>query len=148
MSDFFNEQKARSKNPLKPKAPFKWVFMDIILSTAPKSLKSDTTFSNYLLIFHASFKIPNLYIIKKISTEEVMYNPDMLQSRFVKNKRICMVRFRNNFSRCMITTYLDGVQRRMPNLRSLFDISISRTSGKERTSQSDMENAAYNCTLS
>ena len=37
-------KKARSKVPLKPKAPFKWVFMDIIPSTAPKSLTSDTTF--------------------------------------------------------------------------------------------------------
>ena len=27
--------------------PFKWVFNDIIPSTAPKSLTSDTTFSNY-----------------------------------------------------------------------------------------------------
>ena len=40
-------KKATSKIPLKPKAPFKWVFMDIIPSTAPKSLTSDTTFSNY-----------------------------------------------------------------------------------------------------
>ena len=47
------EKKARSKITLKPKAPFKWVFMDIITSTAPKRLTSDTTFSNYLLIFHA-----------------------------------------------------------------------------------------------
>ena len=37
-------KKARSKIPLKPKAPFKWVFMDIIPSTATKSLTSDTTF--------------------------------------------------------------------------------------------------------
>ena len=29
-------KKARSKIPLKPKASFKWVFMDIIPSTAPK----------------------------------------------------------------------------------------------------------------
>ena len=41
-------KKARFKIPLKPKAPFKWVFMDIIPSTAPKSLTSNTTFSNYL----------------------------------------------------------------------------------------------------
>ena len=41
-------KKARSKIPLKPKAPFKWVFIDIVPSTAPKSLTSDTTFSNYL----------------------------------------------------------------------------------------------------
>ena len=29
-------KKARFKNPLKPKAPFKWVFMDIIPETSPK----------------------------------------------------------------------------------------------------------------
>ena len=37
---------ARSKTPLKPKAPFKWVFMDIVPSRAPKRLTSDTAFSN------------------------------------------------------------------------------------------------------
>ena len=36
------------KNPLNPKAPLKWIFMDIITSTSSKSLTSDTTFSNYL----------------------------------------------------------------------------------------------------
>ena len=46
-------KKAGSKIPLKPKAPFKWVFMDIIQSTASKSLTSDTTFSNCLLIVDA-----------------------------------------------------------------------------------------------
>ena len=35
---------SRSKIPLNPKAPFKWVFMDIISSTAPKILTSDTIF--------------------------------------------------------------------------------------------------------
>ena len=44
-------KKARCKIPLKPKAPFKWVFMGIIPSTSPKSLTSNTKFSNYLLIF-------------------------------------------------------------------------------------------------
>ena len=34
-----------SKIPLKPKAPFKWVFMGIIPSTTPKILTSDTTSS-------------------------------------------------------------------------------------------------------
>ena len=38
-------KKARYKIPLKPKAPFKWIFMDITASTAPKRLTSDTTFS-------------------------------------------------------------------------------------------------------
>ena len=37
-------KKARSKNSLKPKVPLKWVFMDIISATAPKSLTSETTF--------------------------------------------------------------------------------------------------------
>ena len=43
-------KKAGYKLPLKPKAPFKWFFMDIIPSTAPKILTNDTNFSNYLLI--------------------------------------------------------------------------------------------------
>ena len=43
--DPFCNKKAWSNIPLKPKAPFKWVFMDIIPSTAPKSLTSDTNFS-------------------------------------------------------------------------------------------------------
>ena len=32
------DKKARSNNPLKTKAPFKWVLMDIITATPPKSL--------------------------------------------------------------------------------------------------------------
>ena len=67
-------KKARSKIPLKPKAPFKWVFMDIIPSTAHKILTSDTNFSNYLLIVDAYSKIPNLYGMDNITTEEVMDN--------------------------------------------------------------------------
>ena len=62
-------KKARSEIPLKPKAPFKWVFMEIIPSTAHKSLTSDTTFYNYLLIVDAYSKIPNLYGMDKITTE-------------------------------------------------------------------------------
>ena len=61
-------KKARSKNPLKQKAPFKWVFMNIIPSTAPKILTSDTSFSNYLLIFDAYSKIPKLYGMDNITT--------------------------------------------------------------------------------
>ena len=76
--------KAMSKNPLKPKAPFKWVFMDIIPSTAPKCLNIYITFSNYLLIVDANSKIPKLYGMEKISTYEVMDKLDMFQSRFGK----------------------------------------------------------------
>ena len=56
--------------------------MDIIPSTASKSLTSATTFSNYLLIFDAYSKIPKLYGMEKITTEEVMDKLDMFQSRF------------------------------------------------------------------
>ena len=69
-----------SKNTLKPKSPLKWVFMNIISSTAPKGLTNDKTFSNYLLIVHAYSKIPKLYGIEKITTEEVMDKLDMFQS--------------------------------------------------------------------
>ena len=61
-------KKAWSNIPLNPKAPFKWVFMDIIPSTAPKILTSDTPFSKYLLIVDACYKIPKLYGMEKITT--------------------------------------------------------------------------------
>ena len=77
-------KKARSRIQPKPKARFKWVFMDIIPSTAPKSLTSDTTFSNYILIVNAYSKIPKLYGMDKITSEEVMDKLDMFQSIFGK----------------------------------------------------------------
>ena len=46
--------------------------MDITPSTVPKRLTSDTTFSNYLLIVDAYSKIPKLYGMQKITTEEVI----------------------------------------------------------------------------
>ena len=58
-------KKAGSKIPLKPKSPFKWGFMDIIPSKAPKRLTSDTTCSNCILIVNA------------YSTEEVMEKLDV-----------------------------------------------------------------------
>ena len=74
-------KKARSKIPLKPRAPFKWVFMDIIPSTAPKSLTSDTTFSKYLLIFDAYSKLQNFMVWrksqqKKLWTNWICFSPD------------------------------------------------------------------------
>ena len=77
-------KKARSKSPLNPRAPFKWFFMDIVPSTAPKILTSDTTISNYLLIVDAYSKIPKLYVMEKITTEKIMDKLDMFQSRFGK----------------------------------------------------------------
>ena len=56
--------------------------MDIIPSTAPTFLTSDTTFYNSLLIFDAYSKIPKIYGMDKITTEEVMDQLDMFQSRF------------------------------------------------------------------
>ena len=66
---YSTNKKARAKIPLKPKSPFKWVFMDIVPSTAPKSLTRDTTFSNYLLIVDAYSKITKIYCMEKITTE-------------------------------------------------------------------------------
>ena len=77
-------KKARYKLPLKPKAPFKCVFMDVIPYTAPKSLTNDTTLSKYLLIFDAYSKFPKLYNMENITTAEVMDKLDMFQSRFGK----------------------------------------------------------------
>ena len=75
-------KKASYKIPLNPKAPFKWVFMDIITLTAPKSLTNDTTFSNYLLIVYAYSKIPKFYGMENITTADVMDKLDMFQSIF------------------------------------------------------------------
>ena len=58
--------------------------MDIVPSTAPKTLTSDTTFSNYLLIVDAYSNIPKLYGMEKITIEEFMDKLDMFQSRFGK----------------------------------------------------------------
>ena len=77
-------KKARTKIPLKKKASFKWVFMGIIPSTAPKSLTNDTTFSDYFLIVDAYSKIPKLYGMGNITTAEVMDKLDMFQSIFGK----------------------------------------------------------------
>ena len=55
------KKKARSKITLKPKTPFKWVFMDIVPSIAPNILTSDNMFSNYFSNVDAYSKIPNLY---------------------------------------------------------------------------------------
>ena len=75
---------ARSNIPLNTKAPFKWILKDIIPSSAPKILTSDTIFSNYILIVVDYSKIPKLYGMKKITTKEVMDKLDMFQFRFGK----------------------------------------------------------------
>ena len=47
-------------------------------------MTSDTTFSDHLLIVDAYSKIPKLYSMEKITTEEVMDKLDMFQSIFEK----------------------------------------------------------------
>ena len=69
---------------IKFKGAFQVGFMDIIPAAAPKSLTSDTIFSNYLLIVDAYSKIPKLYGMEMITTEGVTENLDMFQSRFGK----------------------------------------------------------------
>ena len=77
-------KKSRSKLPFKPKAPFKWVFMDVIPSLATKSLTNDTNFKNYMLLVDAYSKIPKLFGMENITTAEVLDKLDMFQSRFYK----------------------------------------------------------------
>ena len=103
------KKKARSKNPLYPKPPFKWVLMDIIPKTAPKRLTSDTAFSNPFLIVDAHEKK-----FKNLTPEEVMDYLDMFRSRF-ENRRIWLVGIRNNFSRYRDEVYFYGVQRKNRN---------------------------------
>ena len=56
------------------------VFMYLFTSTATKTLTSDTTLSNYILIVDPYSKIPNNYGMQKITTEEVMDKLDVFQS--------------------------------------------------------------------
>ena len=77
-------KKDRSKIPLKSKTPFKWVFMDIIPGTCSKCLTKDTVFTKYLLIVDAYSKIPKLYGMKNITTEEIMGKLYMFYARFGK----------------------------------------------------------------
>ena len=58
--------------------------MDIVPSTAPKLLTSETTFYNDLIIVDANSKPPKLYGMDKITTEEVMDKLDMFLYRFGK----------------------------------------------------------------
>ena len=77
-------QKARYKIPLQSKTPFKWVFMEIILEISSNILTKDTTFYNSILILGAYSKLPILYGMVIITTEEAMGKLDMFQDRFGK----------------------------------------------------------------
>ena len=58
--------------------------MEIIPATAPKRLTSETAFSNYVLIVDVYSKVPKVYGMDKITTEEVIYKLDKFQSKFGK----------------------------------------------------------------
>ena len=57
-------------------------FMGIIPDTASKHLAKDTTFTNYLLIVDYYSKLPRLYGMESITTEDVMDKLDMFQDIF------------------------------------------------------------------
>ena len=58
--------------------------MDIVPATYFKSLTKYTNFTHYLLILDAYSKLPKLYGMENITTEESMDKIDMFQERFVK----------------------------------------------------------------
>ena len=60
------------------------MLIDIIPAIYSESLKKDTNFSNYLLIVDAYPKIPKLYVMENITTEEVMDMVDMFWATFEK----------------------------------------------------------------
>ena len=78
----------RSKNPLEPKTLFIWIFTDIIPTKSLKRLTDETTFSHFLLIVDTYSKIPKLYGMVKITTEEVMDKWDMFQCIFGKLEKL------------------------------------------------------------
>ena len=84
MSDISNGKKGKIQECIKAEGTFQVGFMDIIPETAPKCLTSETTLSNYILNIDAYSKIPKLYGMDRITTEEGMEKLDMFQSRFVK----------------------------------------------------------------
>ena len=56
--------------------------MHSIPAIYPKRLTSRSNFSNYLLIVDAYSKIPKLYGMEKVTSEEGMDNLDIFQARF------------------------------------------------------------------
>ena len=58
--------------------------MGVILATSPKKSTSETTFSKLFLVVDAYSKIPKLYGMEVITTEEVIDKLDMFQPRLGK----------------------------------------------------------------
>ena len=61
--------------------------MDIIQSKSTNDLRSDTTVSNYLIIFYDYSKIIKSYGTEKITTEQVRDKLDMFQYIFGKTDK-------------------------------------------------------------
>ena len=68
--------------------------MDIISSTASKSLTIDTTFFSNILSIDAYSKIPNLFRVEKITTED-LFNPktDLFSTRALISVHLKTVRY-------------------------------------------------------
>ena len=62
--------------------------MDVIPSSAPKSLTNDTNFKNYLLIVDAYSKVPKLYGMENITTEEFLDKLDIFSPDSVKSTNL------------------------------------------------------------
>ena len=75
-------KKSRSKQPLDPVGPLKWVFMDIIPSPHSKSIDKEACFANYLLVVDAYSRVPRLFGLEEMTTEAVMDKLDEFQARF------------------------------------------------------------------
>ena len=74
-------KKARSKIPLKPRANFKWILMDIIPSSAPKSLTNDTTFIIICWLLMPTLRSRNfmawkISLLQKLWTNWICSSPD------------------------------------------------------------------------
>ena len=120
--------------------------MDMIPSTVPKCLTSDTTFSNYLYIVDAYSKIPKPCGKEKICIEEVMDKMDMFQSRSGKIDEF-------GWWDLEIIHQMQGrnlprqISNKISKLWKSLGVSSSVTSVNEFTSRIDMENVAYNFTI-
>ena len=121
--------------------------MDIIPSTAPKSLTSDTTFSNYILIFNAYSKIPKLYSMEKIQIEEVMDKLDMFQSIYEKIDKFGWWDLEGILADAG-TQFTSTEFKEECQTCGSFEVSGTVTPGNERKSLSDMDNVVYNFPLS
>ena len=136
MSNIFNEKNGYIQNPLKPEAPFKWDFMDIIPVTAPIFLKSETKFLNHVWTVYAYSKAPTLYDTERVNAEEVKNKSDMFESRFEDIDEFGWCSLERISVDAGTHIYLHGVPGQMSNPRCSSDFSSSGASGNEHTSQS------------